>query len=76
MKNEAIKAYRALGCSGMSRVDFFVENGSDRIILNEINTIPGFTGISMYPMLMENTGIGFTELVDTLLQLALEKSLA
>ena len=76
LKHQAIKAYRALGCSGMSRVDFFVENGSDRIILNEINTIPGFTGISMYPMLMENTGIGFTELVDTLLQLALEKSLA
>lgn len=76
LKHEAINAYRALGCSGMSRIDFFVENSSGKIILNEINTIPGFTSISMYPMLMERTGIGLTELVDTLLQLALEKSLA
>lgn len=74
LQHEAIRAHRALGCSGMSRVDFFVENKSNRIILNEINTIPGFTSISMYPLLMKNTGIGFTELIDTLLQLALEKS--
>ena len=75
VKKEAVKAYEALGCSGMSRVDFFLENSSGRIILNEINTIPGFTSISMYPMLMEYTGIGFKELIDRLLQLALEKSL-
>lgn len=74
LKESAIKAYKALGCSGMARADFFVENGSGRIIFNEINTIPGFTGMSMYPMLMEFSGIGFKELIDKLLQLALEKS--
>ncbi len=76
LKKSAINVYRALGCSGMARADFFVERGSGRIIFNEINTIPGFTGISMYPMLMENTGVGFTELIDRLLQFALEKSLS
>ena len=74
LKKSAIKVYKALGCSGMARADFFVENSSNRLIFNEINTTPGFTGISMYPMLMEHSGIGFKELVDKLLQLALEKS--
>jgi len=74
LQEEAIKAFRALGCRGMSRIDFFVENGTGNIILNEINSIPGFTSISMYPMLMEHAGIGFTELVDRLVRFALEKS--
>ncbi len=76
LKESAIRAYKALGCSGMARVDFFVENESGRIIFNEINTIPGFTGVSMYPRLMEFSGIGFRELIDKLLQLALQKTLA
>ena len=74
LQESAIKIYKALGCSGMARADFFIEHDSGRLIFNEINTIPGFTGISMYPMLMENSGIGFTELVDKLLQFALEKT--
>ncbi len=73
LKTSAIRAYKALGCSGMARVDFFVEEENDRIIFNEINTIPGFTDISMYPMLMEASGISFSELIDKLLLLALEK---
>ncbi|MCH5195281.1 MAG: D-alanine--D-alanine ligase [Oscillospiraceae bacterium] len=68
LRETAKKAYIACGCSGFSRVDFFVcEN---EIILNEINTIPGFTSISMYPKLMENMGIPVGELIDRLIQLA------
>lgn len=74
VKREALTIYRALGCTGLSRIDFFIENETRRIILNEVNTIPGFTSISMYPMLMEKSGIGFTELVDRLILLALEKT--
>lgn len=73
LKKEAVKAYKALGCSGMSRIDFFLEQRSGNIILNEINTIPGFTGISMYPMLMEKSGISFPALIDKIIQFALEK---
>ncbi|MBF0585485.1 D-alanine--D-alanine ligase [Prosthecochloris sp. N3] len=69
----ARRAFRALGCSGMARVDFFLERGSGQVILNEINTVPGFTSISMYPKLLEASGIGFSELIDRLLELALEK---
>jgi D-alanine-D-alanine ligase len=64
----AVQVYRALGCSGLSRVDFFLtENGP---MLNEINTIPGFTPISMYPKLMDCIGIGYSELITKLLCLA------
>jgi D-alanine-D-alanine ligase len=73
VRTAALTVFRALGCSGMSRVDFFVEHGTNRVILNEINTIPGFTDISMYPMMMSASGIGFTELVEQLLFFALEK---
>lgn len=73
VREAALTVFRALGCSGMSRVDFFVENGTNRIILNEINTIPGFTDISMYPMMIAASGIGFSELVGRLLLFALEK---
>ncbi len=68
----ALKAYKALGCRGMSRIDFFVDEKSESIVLNEVNTIPGFTDISMYPKLMEATGIGYAELTERLLQLAME----
>ncbi len=71
VQKEAIRAYKALGCSGFSRVDFFV-NGEE-IKLNEINTIPGFTSISMYPKLWANCGLAYPELLDRLLRLAIEK---
>ena len=74
VRSSALVVFKALGCSGMSRIDFFIENGTGKIILNEINTIPGFTDVSMYPMLMEATGIGFPELVEKLLFFALENS--
>ena len=60
-----------MGCKGLSRVDFFVENDTQNVILNEINTFPGFTNISMYPKLMEKSGICFSELIDKLIYLAL-----
>ena len=70
LRETAKKAYTACGCSGLSRVDFFV--CEDEIYLNEINTIPGFTSISMYPKLMENMGISCPELIDRLIQLAMD----
>jgi D-alanine-D-alanine ligase len=68
----ASKAYKALGCRGMSRVDFFLKPDGT-YILNEINTIPGFTKISMFPRLMGLSGISYSTLVDKLIQLSLEK---
>jgi D-alanine-D-alanine ligase len=69
----AVRAYQAIDCAGMARVDFFVEKGNDRIFLNELNTIPGFTSISMYPKLWEASGLPYAQLVDRLVQLALER---
>ena len=68
----AVKAYTALGCQGLSRVDFFVTYEDERVVFNEINTLPGFTSISMYPKLFAASGIPYNELVDELLRLALE----
>jgi len=67
----AVRAFRAIECTGMARVDFFLERRTGRTYLNEINTIPGFTSISMYPKLWEATGLSFRELVDRLIELAL-----
>jgi D-alanine-D-alanine ligase len=72
VRSAALKAYKALGCRGMSRIDFFVDEQTGTIILNEVNTIPGFTDISMYPRLMEASGTPFPELAERLLQFALE----
>jgi D-alanine-D-alanine ligase len=69
----AVTAYKAIDCAGMARVDFFVERTTGEIYLNEVNTIPGFTSISMYPKLWEASGISYTELVDRLVELALER---
>ena len=69
----AIEAFRALDLAGMARVDFFLERGTDRLYLNEVNTIPGFTSISMYPMLWEASGMPIGELVDRLVSLAVER---
>lgn len=70
---QAQKAYQALGCEGLARVDFFVEENG-RILLNEINTFPGFTSISMYPKLMEDAGLPLEQLVDRLIELALNRA--
>jgi D-alanine-D-alanine ligase len=70
----AIAAFRALDLAGMARVDFFMERQSDRIYINEVNTIPGFTAISMYPRLWQASGMPIAELVDRLIGLALERS--
>ena len=68
----AVKAFKAIGGTGLSRVDFFIENGTDNVFINEINTLPGFTNISMYPMLFESIGVGYGELLDRLVQMALK----
>jgi len=69
----ALAAFRAIDCRGMARVDFFLRRDDGAILVNEINTIPGFTPMSMFPRLWEASGVSFTELVDTLIQLALEE---
>jgi len=69
----AIRAFRALECCGMARVDFFLEKRTGRIMVNEVNTIPGFTEVSMYPKLWEATGIPYPQLLDRLIELALER---
>jgi D-alanine-D-alanine ligase len=69
----AVQSFKVLDCAGMARVDFLVTKRTNRIYVNEINTIPGFTSISMYPKLWEATGIPYTELLDHLIQLAIER---
>jgi len=69
----AIQAYQAIDCAGMARADFFLERDTYKIYVNELNTIPGFTPISMYPKLWEASGISYTELISRLLELALER---
>jgi len=68
----AVKVYSAIGCQGLSRVDFFVTHEGNRIVFNEINTLPGFTSISMYPKLFAASGIPYAQLIDELLNLAVE----
>ena len=70
----AVRAFRAVEGAGMARVDFFLERSSGRVLLNEINTIPGFTRMSMYPRLWEATGVEFPRLCDRLVELALERA--
>jgi D-alanine-D-alanine ligase len=69
----ALEAFRAIDCAGMARVDFFYENGAGTVYVNEINTIPGFTPISMYPKLWEASGVPYPKLIDRLIELALER---
>lgn len=70
MAHMAKKAYIVLNCSGMARVDFFLDRNSDEFYLNEINTLPGFTSISMYPKLWEYSGVSYSELLEKLINLA------
>lgn len=73
LRRLAVECYRAVECEGMGRVDFLLETATGRLYINEINTIPGFTSISMYPKMWEHSGIGFAELIDRLIQLALDR---
>ncbi len=73
IQETAVRAYRAMGCKGLSRVDFFLTDDGE-IILNEINTMPGFTSISMYPKLMENLGMSPSYLVDKLIEQAIDNA--
>jgi D-alanine-D-alanine ligase len=69
----AIKAFQAVDCSGLARVDFLMDPKSEKLFLNEINTMPGFTSISMYPKLWAASGLGYSDLIDRLIQLAFER---
>ncbi|HEX9007511.1 MAG TPA: D-alanine--D-alanine ligase family protein [Bacteroidota bacterium] len=69
----ALRAFTALDLSGMARVDFFVTRRTDRVVLNEVNTLPGFTSISMFPKLWEATGLSYPALLDRLIRLAIER---
>ncbi len=73
VRRMAAEAYRALACEGMARVDFLLERTSGQLYINEVNTIPGFTSISMFPRMLEHDGFAFRDLVDRLIQLALER---
>lgn len=69
----AVQAFRAIDCAGLARVDFLLERSSGKLYISEINTIPGFTQISMYPKLWEASGVPYSELIDRLIELALER---
>ncbi len=76
IRRMAVTAYKAIDCAGMARVDFFLEKATGEVMLNEVNTIPGFTNISMYPKLWEASGMSYAQLVDRLIALALERKAA
>ncbi len=69
----AVRAYQAIDCAGLGRVDFLLDTGTEKLYINEINTIPGFTSISMYPKLWEASGISYSILLDQLIELAIER---
>ena len=73
IREYAVRAYKAIDCASMARVDFFVEKDTNRVYLNELNSIPGFTKISMYPKLWEASGLPYQNLVDRLIELAMER---
>jgi D-alanine-D-alanine ligase len=73
VRQMAIDAYLAIDCAGLARADFLMDAGTSKVYVNEVNTLPGFTPISMYPKLWEASGISYTDLIDRLIQLALER---
>jgi len=73
VRETAVRAFKAVDCAGLARVDFFLTKDTNKLYLNEINTIPGFTKMSMYPRLWQASGIGYAELIDRLLELAIER---
>ena len=76
LRRLAVECYRAVECEGMARVDFLLEGATGRLYINEINTIPGFTSISMYPKMWEQTGLAYPKLIDRLIELAIERHAA
>ncbi|HLN01479.1 MAG TPA: D-alanine--D-alanine ligase family protein [Bryobacteraceae bacterium] len=76
LRGLAVECYRAVECEGMARVDFLLEGATGQLYINEINTIPGFTSISMYPKMWETTGLPYPKLIDRLIELALERHAA
>ena len=74
IRKDAVKIFKALDGYGLSRVDFFLKENTNEVIFNEINTLPGFTGISMYPMLWEAKGMKKADLIENLIQIALERT--
>jgi D-alanine-D-alanine ligase len=74
MQRLAVECYKAVECEGMARVDFLLENATGKFFINEINTIPGFTSISMYPKMWEYAGLPMPKLIDRLIELALERA--
>jgi D-alanine-D-alanine ligase len=72
LREAAVTVYRAMGCKGLSRVDFFLTYEGNQVVFNEINTLPGFTSISMYPQLFEASGLPYEKLLDELIRLAME----
>jgi D-alanine-D-alanine ligase len=73
LQHLAVECYRAVECEGMARVDFLLETATDRLYINEINTIPGFTSISMYPKMWEYSGLPMPKLIDRLIELAFSR---
>ena len=73
IRKSAGDIFKILECSCLARVDFLIENKTQQIFFNEINTLPGFTEISLYPKLLEHYGIGYSELLDKLVNLAMKK---
>jgi D-alanine-D-alanine ligase len=73
IRSLAVECYKAVGCEGMARVDFLREASTSKIYVNEINTIPGFTAISMFPKMWEYCGVKYSDLIDRLIQLALDR---
>ena len=73
IRDYAVRAYKAIDCAGMARADFFVDTDTKQIYLNELNTLPGFTSISMYPKLWQASGMTYAQLVDKLIELALAR---
>ena len=74
MQELAVQCFEAVGCEGMGRVDFLMEAESGKFFVNEINTIPGFTSISMFPKMWEYSGLPYPALLDRLIQLALQRA--
>src|SRR5437763_4527991 len=73
VRRQAVQAFLALDLSGLARIDFFLEKGTGQVYINEVNTLPGFTQISMYPKLWEASGLPYAQLMDRLIELAIER---
>ena len=73
MRSLAVEVFEVLRCDGLARVDFFLEEGGRGFLCNEANTMPGFTPISMFPKLWQAAGVSYPELIDRLVELALER---